>query len=355
MPRVTVVTPTFNQSRFIRDCVESVLAQTITDWEMVIVDDGSDDDTVEIARSFDDQRVKVVPLPHRGLAALAETYNTALKESSGEFVAILEGDDTWPPTKLEQQLPAFKDQTVVLASGVTKMVSSTGEFEDFVPMTMPWPQALVNDPVGEGTLALLDVRHLTFTFPVSTIIRRTALDQIGGFQQPPYLPLVDLPTFVAVSRLGKFAWSSEVCGVWRRHQASTTTDKMGLILDGVYRFLGEQLATPSFRASLPADRLQNLADDWSANMVHRAVLLALDLARSNRYREAMRATELAWSFPGPPRRKAKALAARIGLSLRLPEDLIRKMTGTSGSVDTVNKTDRIIDAGMLDRVTPWSQ
>lgn len=354
MPRVTIVTPTYNHSAFIVQCIESVLAQSFEDWEMVVVDDGSSDDTVDLARAVGDDRVKVVSLSHRGLAALSETYNHALEVSTGELVAILEGDDTWPEDKLARQVPTFGDADVVLASGVTKMVSSSGEFEDFVPMTMPWPEALLNRPIGEATLALLDVRHLTFTFPVSTVIRRSALDRVGGFQQPSYLPLVDLPTFVAVSRLGSFAWSSEVCGIWRRHEGSTTTDKLGLILDGVYRFLGERLADAEFRAGLPEDKLPKLMDDWSASMVHRSVLLALSLARSRRYSEALRATELAWSFPGPLRRKAKALAARVGVSLRLPDDMVRKMTGTTGALDTAGMGDRVVDAGMLDRVKPWT-
>ena len=86
-PRVSIVTPVYNAERFIGACVRSVLDQTFDDWEQIIVDDGSSDATGDIARGFDDPRVRYIGLPHRGLSALAETYNTALQVARGELIA----------------------------------------------------------------------------------------------------------------------------------------------------------------------------------------------------------------------------------------------------------------------------
>src|SRR5688500_377534 len=95
-PLVTIVTPAYNQKRYIAECVESVLAQTYPHWEQIVVDDGSTDGTPEIVESYRDPRIRCIRLPHRGLAALGESYNTALAAARGELVAILEGDDLWP-------------------------------------------------------------------------------------------------------------------------------------------------------------------------------------------------------------------------------------------------------------------
>ncbi len=108
-PLVTIVTPAYDQAGYIRRCVESVLAQTYPRWELIVVDDGSTDGTPDVVEAYGDPRIRCIRLPHRGLAALAETYNAALSRSSGELVAILEGDDLWPAHKLALQVPAFED------------------------------------------------------------------------------------------------------------------------------------------------------------------------------------------------------------------------------------------------------
>ena len=75
--------------------------QTYRNWEMVIVDDGSTDDTVRIARQYakEDERIRVFPRENVGIFRLAETYNFGVARSSGEFVAVLEGDDVWEANK----------------------------------------------------------------------------------------------------------------------------------------------------------------------------------------------------------------------------------------------------------------
>jgi len=101
---VSVLSPTYQHAAFIGDCIRSVLAQTVQDWEMMIVDDGSEDGTPDIAESFHDPRIVVLRRQHGGVAGLGRAYALAVASSGSPLVAILEGDDTWPPTKLEDQL-----------------------------------------------------------------------------------------------------------------------------------------------------------------------------------------------------------------------------------------------------------
>ena len=101
---VTIVTPSFNSSKFISRTISSVRTQSISDWEMIIVDDCSTDDTVEIVRRFnkEDPRIKLIELTTNSGAAVAR--NVAIQASQGRYIAFLDSDDLWKPNKLKRQI-----------------------------------------------------------------------------------------------------------------------------------------------------------------------------------------------------------------------------------------------------------
>ena len=104
---VSVVLPTFNRLRFLRPAVESVYAQTFTDWELIVADDGSDLETRQYLHSLANHpRVTVVWLSHTGRPAIVR--NAALRGAGGEYVAFLDSDDLWAPTKLERQIEMLR-------------------------------------------------------------------------------------------------------------------------------------------------------------------------------------------------------------------------------------------------------
>jgi hypothetical protein len=219
MARVSVLTPTYRHAAFIRDCIGSVLAQTVQDWEMVVVDDGSDDGTADIAESFHDPRIVVLRREHEGVAGLAHSYMSALERTTGSVVAILEGDDTWPATKFEDQLPLFNDPAVVLGYGSAELMDERGYV-----YARHWhaPRGMVarNDPVGTILPALVNVN---FIVAATVMVRRSALERIGGFIQPSGIPYVDHPTWLQLATTGTFALSSRVLGRWRRYARQVTT------------------------------------------------------------------------------------------------------------------------------------
>lgn len=180
MPKVSILSPTYQHAAFIGDCIRSVLAQTEQDWEMIIVDDGSDDGTPDIAESFNDSRLKVIRRNHEGVEGLGRSYASALDHATGSFVGILECDDTWPANKLELQLPMFSDPDVVLAYGSAGLMDEFGclyAYYRHVPRGRVWK----NDPPGTIIPALVDVN---FIVAVTVMLRRSALEQIGGFIHP---------------------------------------------------------------------------------------------------------------------------------------------------------------------------
>lgn len=103
-PLVSIITPCYNCGRFIAETIESVQAQTYPNWEMFILDDGSTDDSIAIAQRYaqQDGRIHVSENPEN--LGAAKTRNRAIEMSRGEYLAFLDADDLWLPTKLERQL-----------------------------------------------------------------------------------------------------------------------------------------------------------------------------------------------------------------------------------------------------------
>ena len=99
---VSIITPSYNTARFIAETINSVLAQTYTNWEMIIVDDCSTDDTDVIVGSFSDPRIRYLKNEKNSGAAVSR--NRALQEAKGKWVAFLDSDDLWEPDKLEKQI-----------------------------------------------------------------------------------------------------------------------------------------------------------------------------------------------------------------------------------------------------------
>jgi len=106
-PLVSVILPTFNRLKYLRPAVESVFAQTLVDWELIIADDGSDAETRSYLEGLvDPPRVRVIWLPHSG--NYSAVRNAALRAARGEYVAFLDSDDVWLPQKLELQIGALR-------------------------------------------------------------------------------------------------------------------------------------------------------------------------------------------------------------------------------------------------------
>ena len=114
-PAVSIVLPTFNRTSYLRCAVDSVHAQTFRDWEMIIADDGSGEETRAYLRGLaDDSRVRVLSLAHCGNPSLVR--NRAIAAAEGRYLAFLDSDDLWAPAKLERQLAAMAARPGVLWS-----------------------------------------------------------------------------------------------------------------------------------------------------------------------------------------------------------------------------------------------
>jgi len=113
-PIVSIITPSYNSEKHISEAITSVLNQSYQNWEMLIVDDFSNDNSAEIIETFSkmDKRIKLIRLKENVGSALAR--NAAIKKAKGRFIAFLDSDDTWFPEKLEKQLTYLKQHNLVL-------------------------------------------------------------------------------------------------------------------------------------------------------------------------------------------------------------------------------------------------
>lgn len=217
-PLVTVVTPTYNHAGYIGRCIESLLAQSYRNWEHIIVDDGSTDDTRQVIAHYKDPRIRYVFQENRGVRALASTINAGVQRGRGELVTMFGSDDTWPPHRLEAQVPAFEDPRVVLAFGRGRLINENDEVlaETTLPKNLP---AVLNRPLGSILHALLVDPWLP---QYTVLIRRSALDRIGGYLQPPGLLAEDYPTHLALALEGEFRFIDRFLGNYRMHAHQQT-------------------------------------------------------------------------------------------------------------------------------------
>lgn len=171
MPSISVVIPNFNYGRFIQDTVASVLRQTLVPTEIVIVDNGSTDNSREKIEGISDSRVKKVFQENRGQSG---ARNSALKLVTGDLVAFLDADDIWLPEKLALQVPLFSDPDVGLVYCGLRIVDP-----QLVALGVP-------DVLPKHRGAILERFALEVGAPVcggesTAIMRRSLLEQSGEF------------------------------------------------------------------------------------------------------------------------------------------------------------------------------
>jgi teichuronic acid biosynthesis glycosyltransferase TuaG len=123
---VSIITPSYNSSKFIKDCVNSVFSQTYKNWEMIIVDDCSEDNSKEIISELSTKDKRIKPIFLEKNVGAAEARNTAIRQSKGKYVAFLDSDDLWNPKKLEIQLSFMNKNEIVFSYTNYQLMSENG-------------------------------------------------------------------------------------------------------------------------------------------------------------------------------------------------------------------------------------
>lgn len=131
VPQVSIIMPCHNGEEYLPDSITSVLSQTYTDWELLVVDDSSTDNSVIIIEDFckKDSRIKLLHT-EKSSGMPATPRNVGINAAAGRFIAFLDCDDMWLPTKLEHQLPLFETKNVVVVFSYYAKMNDTGEFQN---------------------------------------------------------------------------------------------------------------------------------------------------------------------------------------------------------------------------------
>ena len=206
-PSVTVFMATYNTSEYLEEAIESILSQTYRDFELLIVNDGSTDNTSEILETFQDERIRIINnIENKGLTY---TRNIALKEARGQFIAVMDSDDIAYPNRLAIQVEAFeKDSALALYGGQAKMIDENQKEIGFIEESETDPE-------------LLKVKLLFHnTFVHSSVMMRTAVfREFAGYQEPF---AEDYDLFLRIAQKYAVANSSEFIVAYRWHGSNVS-------------------------------------------------------------------------------------------------------------------------------------
>lgn len=158
MPKISVIIPYYNAEKYIARTIQSVLDQTYSDFEVIIVDDGSSDRGIEICRAFNDPRIKIIRQANRGLPG---ARNTGIRHAQCDYIALLDSDDLWSPHKLDRHIAHLEQNPDVgisfcYSEFIDESDKRLGIYQKSKQLTGIMPDdILCRNPVGNGSSAVL--------------------------------------------------------------------------------------------------------------------------------------------------------------------------------------------------------
>ena len=205
-PLVSVIIPTFNAARYITCAVDSALAQTYSPIEVIVVDDGSTDNTAQVLDPYKSSNVRYIF--QRNSGSVGAVRNRGIREARGEFLAFLDADDLWLPEKLEQQIP------VLLSNPKVGLVHSNFDYLDEETGRMFAITRPRHKLVGRCYTRLFFRNTI---FASSVVLRRECLDDVGIFDEEIPSGVEDYDLWLRVARQYEFAYVSRRLEIGRAH------------------------------------------------------------------------------------------------------------------------------------------
>ncbi|WP_082879750.1 glycosyltransferase family 2 protein [Methylomonas methanica] len=211
---VSVIMTVYNSDRFIKEAIVSILKQTFRNLELIIVNDGSADNSLELARDFatHDNRIKLITQTNQGIGSATQR---GINESRGEYIAIMDSDDISLPERLALQKQFLDLHPDIDAVGSQwRMLHADGR-----------DMGIDTHPLNPATVSVLMYAFFSLHHP-TTMIRRRALEKVGGYSLDRSCLVPDYDVFMRMQLAGcKFANLPEILFIWRLNPASTTHHK----------------------------------------------------------------------------------------------------------------------------------
>lgn len=223
-PAVSVLIASYNYEPYLGDAIQSVLAQTWQDFEILVVDDGSSDDSVALANSYAAKDARIRVLQHKGGVnrGLPETLKVGLAAAKGMYIAFLESDDLWHKTCLQQRFATLHHADAgVVFNNITPLPmpgADTGWFQSYVPRVMrahSRRKCTPDQTFSLRTALLFENRIPTFS---CSMVRRDLLDACNLLSPVPRW--LDWWIWIQLSEKTRFCFVPEELTLWRLHAAS---------------------------------------------------------------------------------------------------------------------------------------
>ena len=212
---ISIITPLYNSKQHILDTIQSVQYQTYANWELIIIDDASNDGSVKVAESFStqDKRIKLIKLDSNKGPAVAR--NKGIKECSGRYIAFLDSDDLWMPEKLEKQLEFMDDHKASLSFTAYKKIEENGRYRGQVNI----------NKMQIGYSDLLKTNHIGCL---------TAMIDTNLLGEKLYMPLIekrhDHGLWLSILKQGYTAYGlNEILAVYRCRKGSISRNKIKIL------------------------------------------------------------------------------------------------------------------------------
>lgn len=167
---ISIIIPTYNHATYLGKCLDSILKQTFQNWEAIIVNNYSQDNTAEVVNSFSDCRIRMINFKNNGV--IAASRNEGIRNSRGEFIAFLDSDDLWYPQKLEKCLKQLGDGIDLVSHGMR-----------YIKDGKRWKDIMCGPDRMAGYLNLLyNGSCITIS---ATVVRKECLERVSGFDENP--------------------------------------------------------------------------------------------------------------------------------------------------------------------------
>jgi glycosyltransferase involved in cell wall biosynthesis len=225
-PRVSAIIIVYNGAEFLAEAIDSVRAQSLSDWELLVVDDGSTDSSREIAARYaetDPARVKLMRHPDGGNHGMSATRNLGLTQARGDFIAFLDADDAWAADKLETQvamLDAYPAAGMAYGRALIWYSWQPGE----QPADFCYDLGVAADRIYQPPELFFVQLRLEFQTPTTggSLIRRSLIDRVGGFE-PRFRGMFEDQVFWAKAMLDAPVFVSDrLCLYYRQHATSSS-------------------------------------------------------------------------------------------------------------------------------------
>jgi glycosyltransferase involved in cell wall biosynthesis len=209
---LSVVIPTYNSASLLKEAVQSVLGQTYQDFEVIIINNFSTDETVEVVNSLNDERVSFINFKNEGI--IGKSRNIGITNARGDWIAFLDSDDRWYPDKLEV------------------IVKAIDEYPEAILFTHRLLNVRKGEAIGSNELGRIPgdmYRSLLFhgsRFATSaTVVRKTALIDVAGFsERPDFAGVEDYDLWLRLSKIGEFQFIDDVLGDYAIHDYNFSSD-----------------------------------------------------------------------------------------------------------------------------------